>query len=140
MSKQRNLRPDEMRAAAEDAAIEYLAKDFTPEVAAAIATTVEMLLAIRWEEEFLSWDENDTRQVFVITADRMRDIRKAFTEIPRGMSNPRGEQHVFDLLRDLDLDWAWNVARLVRTYLVYKWKARERQLGAAKAAVGVAQL
>jgi hypothetical protein len=126
MSKQskleREIADQDRRMIAEDAAIKYLAKNFSPEVAAAISTTVEMLLAIRWQEELLSCDPNDRRRAFLIGEDAMREITRAFTEIPRGVSDPRGEKHAFDLVQDLPLDWAWNVMRLVRTYLVHEWR------------------
>ena len=55
------------RFAAEDRAVSYLGRNFTPEIAAVIATRVEYALAEKWaaeQEEMCS--RRDPRKVFLI--------------------------------------------------------------------------
>jgi hypothetical protein len=109
---------------AEDRAISYLVDGgrFPPEVAIAIATRVEFLLAVAWEdlqEEMRA--RRDPREVKQISLSHMHQIRHAFASTSPGLSDAAAEQHVFDLLREFTPDRAWYIASIVRRTVASWW-------------------
>ena len=111
------------RLEAEDRAVEYLG-ELPPKVALATALSVELLLAIRWEEEQCEMiRRGDPGEVVRITPDDMRMLHTALAAIPPGVTDGAAQQRVIGLLAGLPPDRAWWIA-----HIVAKWADKSRAL------------
>lgn len=113
------------RLSAADAAFHFLVNKFDPKTSTAIATRVELLTALRWEEEQEEMRKRRERcRVFEISIEGMEQARQAFAKISPGQSDAGGEKYVFGLLTKFLPDEAWWIAKEIRREVLSWWRMR----------------
>ena len=110
---------------AEDRAVACL-WELPPSIALATALSVELLLAIRWEEEQREMiRRGDPREVARIIPEDMRKLHAALAAIPPGVIDGAALQRAIGVLADLPPDCAWWTAHKVARWAAFENRSHD---------------